>query len=191
MNDYHVIQEMFPDHINGALNKEEKQMVDNALASSEQMRAEYSAIREVMSVFDREKVKTMMEEESRFSISNIELSETNTKRKIYPIKAFISGATALAACLLLWIGVHHENINESKSAKLNLQQQTGFAQISYVDDMSELTMSQDELEDIMLEEVLALYVRDIESDNDAPLNPILEEEITKYLLKETQDEESL
>jgi hypothetical protein len=191
MNDYHAIQEMFPDHINGALNKEEKQMVDNALASSEQLRAEYSAIKEIMSVFDREKVKTMMEEESRFSISKIELSESNGERKIYPIKAFISGATALAACLLLWIGVYHENNNESKSAKFNLQQQTDFAQISYVDDMSELTMSQDELEDIMLEEVLALYVRDIESDNDAPLNPILEDEITKYLLKETQDEESL
>ena len=44
---------------------------------------------------------------------------------------------------------------------------------------------------VMLEEVLALYVRDIESDGDEPLNPVLEEEITKFLLKDSKDEESL
>ena len=59
------------------------------------------------------------------------------------------------------------------------------------DEIHGLTMSPDDLEDIMLEEVLALYVRDIESEGNAPLNPILEDEITKFLLKESKDEESL
>ena len=82
----------------------------------------------------------------------------------------------------------------SKQEKSNTTLQTSQYEITPVllsDEIHGLTMNPDDLEDIMLEEVLALYVRDIESDGDEPLNPVLEEEITKFLLKDSKDEESL
>jgi hypothetical protein len=45
------------------------------------------------------------------------------------------------------------------------------------------------VEEVILDELLTLYVSDIESGKE--INPLLENEITNYLLQESSDEEVL
>ena len=45
------------------------------------------------------------------------------------------------------------------------------------------------MEEAILDDVLTLYISDIETGKE--INPLLEEEITEYLLKEHQDDETL
>ena len=107
-----------------------------------------------------------------------------------PVSLIIGASTAIAACTLIWIGITHVPKDE-KSKVSSISTEYQMTPVLLSDEIHGLTMSPDDLEDIMLEEVLALYVRDIESEGNAPLNPILEDEITKFLLKESKDEESL
>lgn len=190
MKDYNEISLLFPDHINGTLSPEERKMVDDALQSSRELQAEYDSMHRVFQLLDRVEILTDMEMQAH-SIGLNSFVRVSPKRPILqPVRLMIGASTAIAACMLIWIGMTHTSKQEKSNATLQTSQYE-MTPVLLSDEIHGLTMTPDDLEDIMLEEVLALYVRDIESDGDEPLNPVLEEEITKFLLKDSKDEESL
>lgn len=190
MKDHNGISLLFPDHINGTLSLEERKMVDEALQSSPELQAEYDSMHRVFQLLDRDEILADMEMQAH-SIGLNSFVRVSSKRPILqPVRLMIGASTAIAACMLIWIGITHTSKQENSNATLQTSQYE-ITPVLLSDEIHGLTMTPDDLEDIMLEEVLALYVRDIESDGDAPLNPVLEEEITKFLLKDSKDEESL
>jgi len=186
MNDKHEILSLFPDHINGKLAEHDKLIVDEALRSFPELKAEYDEYVQVFHSLNKTDILSTMEAKA----DTFALKSMNPKM-MRPMQIMIGSVTTLAACLLVWIGItstdHVSSIEKSPATVGHIEVES----VSYADNLNGTNISTDDLEDIMLEEVLALYVRDIESDLDAPLNPVLEEEITKYLLKESQDEESM
>lgn len=190
MKDNHEISLLFPDHINGTLCPEERRMVDEALLSSPELQAEYDSFHRVFQLLDRDEIISEMESQARAIELHAFVPISKKRPMLQPVPLIIGASTAIAACMLIWIGM----TNASKDVKTDVSSISTEYQMTPVllsDEIHGLTMSPDDLEDIMLEEVLALYVRDIESEGNAPLNPILEDEITKFLLKESKDEESL
>ncbi|MFM7156973.1 MAG: hypothetical protein ACKO0Y_04080, partial [Bacteroidota bacterium] len=166
-----------------------RKMVDEALQSSPELQAEYDSMHRVFQLLDRDEILADMEMQAQSIGLNSFVRVSPKRSTLQPVRLMIGASTAIAACMLIWIGTH-----TSKQEKSNATLQTSQYEMTPVllsDEIHGLTMTADDLEDIMLEEVLALYVRDIESDGDAPLNPVLEEEITKFLLKDSKDEESL
>ncbi|MGA1278413.1 MAG: hypothetical protein ACO30P_08340 [Candidatus Kapaibacteriota bacterium] len=190
MKDNHEILYLFPDHINGALSQEERRMVDEALLSSPELQAEYDSFHRVFQLLDRDEIISEMESQARAIELHAFVPISKKRPMLQPVPLIIGASTAIAACMLIWIGIKNEpTLDKGKSSSITSRYEISPVLLS--DEIHGLTMSPDDLEDIMLEEVLALYVRDIESEGNAPLNPILEDEITKFLLKESKDEESL
>lgn len=191
MMNKHEISLLFPDHIHGQLPEHERNIVDEALRTSPELKAEYDEFVHVFSILNQKDILSNMEKNSENIVLQPLMRTLIRPPHKRPVHIFIGSATALAACLLIWIGI--TSTNRVPPIENTTQSVSGieFQQVLYTDNLNGLDIKQDDLEDIMLEEVLALYVREIESDIDAPLNPILEEEITKYLLKESQDEESM
>lgn len=186
MNDKHEILSLFPDHINGKLSEHDKRMVDETLRISPELKAEYEEYAHVFHVLNKSDILSSMESKAdTFILKPMKL------KLMRPIPFMIGSVTTLAACLLVWIGITSSDYVSSVQKKNDIVSHFEVEPVLFVNNLNGSDISTDELEDIMLEEVLALYVRDIESDMDAPLNPVLEEEITKYLLKESQDEESM
>jgi predicted ribosome quality control (RQC) complex YloA/Tae2 family protein len=58
-----------------------------------------------------------------------------------------------------------------------------------IDEFTPLELQSEDVEEVILDELLTLYVSDIESGKE--INPLLENEITNYLLQESSDEEVL
>jgi hypothetical protein len=58
-----------------------------------------------------------------------------------------------------------------------------------IDEYTPLELQSEDVEEVILDEILTVYVSDIESGKE--INPVLEKEITNYLLQENTDEEVL
>ena len=58
-----------------------------------------------------------------------------------------------------------------------------------IDEFTPLELQSEDVEEVILDEILTVYVSDIESGKE--INPLLEKEITNYLLQENADEEVL
>jgi phosphatidylglycerophosphatase A len=102
-------------------------------------------------------------------------------------KIMIGTTTSIAACLLLWIGINEQTtINVQKSDIIKIP---SIELAETMDEYTALELQSEDVEEVILDEILTVYVSDIESGNE--INPLLEKEITNYLLQENADEEVL
>jgi len=140
MNNHERISQMIPEYINGTLSQADTHIVEEALASSDDLQHKHDEY-----------------------------------------------VTSIAACLLLWIGINEKTpINVEKSEIMKIP---SIELAETIDEYTPLELQSEDVEEVILDEILTVYVSDIESGKE--INPLLEKEITNYLLQENADEEVL
>jgi transposase len=102
-------------------------------------------------------------------------------------KIMIGTTTSIAACLLLWIGINNQISSNVQNGDVKKIPTIELAET--IDEFTPLELQSEDVEEVILDEILTLYVSDIESGKE--INPVLEKEITNYLLQENTDEEVL
>jgi transposase len=88
---------------------------------------------------------------------------------------------------LLWIGINNQISSNVQNGDVKKIPTIELAET--IDEFTPLELQSEDVEEVILDEILTLYVSDIESGKE--INPVLEKEITNYLLQENTDEEVL
>ena len=184
MIDHELISQMIPDYINGTLSEADMHIVEEALASSTDLQQKHDEFVQVFSVLKQDDIIQLMNDE----VESVDvIIPLKAKKKMMIPKIIIGTTTSIAACLLLWIGINEQthinvlNDDVKKAVKIELAET--------IDDFTLLELQSEDVEEVILDEILTVYVSDIESGKE--INPVLENEITKYLLQESSDEEVL
>lgn len=184
MIDHELISHMIPDYINGKLSEADMQIVEKALASSHDLQHKHDEYVHVFKALKKEDIIQLMNEE----VESVDvILPLKAKKKMFFPKILIGTTTAIAACLLLWIGVNTQTqINVLKD---DVKKITNIELAETIDEFTPLELQSEDVEEVILDEILTVYVSDIESGKE--INPLLEKEITNYLLQENADEEVL
>lgn len=182
MNDYEYIKQLIPDYINGALNDADRILVENAIASSPDFKVLFDEFLLVFESLNKEEIKQLMDADSE----SVQVMIPRKSRNIHKVPTIIIGfTTSVAACLLLWIGISEQQASNSFAQK----SKSALSSTETIDDEIVWELYSEDVEEAILDDVLTLYISDIETGKE--INPLLEEEITEYLLKEHQDDETL
>lgn len=184
MNNHEHIAQMIPDYINGTLSEADKHIVEQALASSHDLQHTHDEYIHVFTALKKEDIIQLMNDEVE-SVNVI--LPFKAKRKMFIPKIVIGATTSLAACLLLWIGINEQTPSIIEKSDVIKIPSIEFAET--IDEYTPLELQSEEVEEVILDEILTVYVSDIESGKE--INPLLEKEITNYLLQENADEEVL
>jgi len=183
MNHEHM-SHMLPDFIHGTLQPEDHALVEHAIAHSNDLEQEYHALKRVFDTLRKEDILLMMNENA--ASVGVLFPLKKTKNLLIP-KILIGTSTSIAACVLLWIGISQKTIDTPQQKLPTNSSAVQLADI--MDENSTLDLQSDEVEEVILDDILSVYVSDIESGTD--INPLLEQEITTFLLQENLDDEAL
>ncbi len=184
MNNHEYIEQLLPDYINGTLSEADIYIVEQALATSKDLQQKHDECAQVFSALKKEDILQLMNQEAESVDVIIPLK---AKKKMVIPKIMIGTTTSIAACLLLWVGINNQissnvqNVDVKKIPTIELAET--------IDEYTPLELQSEDVEEVILDEILTLYVSDIESGKE--INPLLEKEITDYLLQESSDEEIL
>jgi len=184
MNNHEYIEQLLPDYINGTLSEADIYIVEQALATSKDLQQKHDEYAQVFSALKKEDIIQLMNQEAESVDVIIPLK---AKKKMVIPKIMIGTTTSIAACLLLWVGINNQissnvqNVDVKKIPTIELAET--------IDEYTPLELQSEDVEEVILDEILTLYVSDIESGKE--INPLLEKEITDYLLQESSDEEIL
>jgi hypothetical protein len=184
MNEFEHLSHMLPDYINGTLPEADKKMIQQALLVSPDLQEEYEAFKHILNALDKENIIELMNHEADFV--QVKLSEKKQTMIRFP-KIIIGATTSLAACLLLWIGISKNDMQSIQNSDMIHSQPTLIS--NDIEDELIMEMHSEDVEAALMDEILSVYTSDIESGK--VLDPVLEEEITKYLLQEIHDEETM
>ena len=184
MKDHEHLSHLIPDYINGALDEADRILVEQAIASSPTLKEMHDEFLLVFETLNTETIKHVMQAEAE-SVHVILPIRAHSKIKIP--KLMIGITTSIAACLLLWVGISKQNKSKSNAFQTGISSTVSLSE--NIDEFALLELQSEEVEEVILDDVLNLYVSDIETDKE--INRLLEEEITQYLLKENQDEDEL
>jgi hypothetical protein len=184
MNNHERISQMIPDYINGTLSEVDMHIVEKALASSHDLQHKHDEYVHVFTALKKEDIIQLMNDE----VESVDvILPFKAKRKMFIPKIMIGTTTSIAACLLLWIGINEQTpINVEKSDIMKIP---SIELTETIDEYTPLELQSEEVEEVILDEILTVYVSDIESGKE--INPVLEKEITNFLLQENTDEEVL
>ena len=183
MNHEHI-SHMLPDFIHGTLQPEDHSVVQKAIADSKELQQEYHELQQVFNALKKDDIIQLMHEEAA-SVSIF--VPMDIKKKLFIPKILIGATTSIAACLLLWIGISKQS-NDSHLKRESRDISTAHL-ADILDEYSTLELQSDEVEEVILDDILTVYVSDIETGKE--INPLLEEEITNFLLQENQEDEAL
>jgi len=184
MNNYEHIAQMIPDYINGTLSEADMLLVEQALDNSPDLQQKHDEYVQVFNVLKKEDIIQMMNDDVQSVHVVIPLK---ARRKLFVPKFIIGTTTSIAASLLLWIGINEQTpINVQKGDAMKI---STIELAETIDDYIPLELQSEDVEEVILDEILTVYVSDIESGKE--INPLLEKEITNYLLQENTDEEVL
>lgn len=184
MNEFEHIEQLIPDYINGTIDEDTKLLVERAIATSPSLKKMHNDFLCVFESLNKEDIQSLMLAES----NSVNIPIPDKVGNVHTIPKIMIGAiTTIAACLILWIGISHQQVAPSTDIQSTISSNV-FVNNS-VDEFDLLELQSEDLEEVILEDVLDLYVSDIETEKD--INPLLEEEITKYLLKDNHDDEVL
>ena len=184
MNNHEYIEQLLPDYINGTLSEADIYIVEQALSTSKDLQQKHDEYAQVFSALKKEDIIQLMNQEAESVDVIIPLK---AKKKMVIPKIMIGTTTSIAACLLLWVGINNQissnvqNVDVKKIPTIELSET--------IDEYTPLELQSEDVEEVILDEILTLYVSDIESGKE--INPLLEKEITDYLLQESSDEEIL
>lgn len=184
MTDHELISQMIPDYINGTLSEADMQIVEQALASSTDLQHKHDEYIHVFKTLKKQDIIQLMNDE----VESVDvILPLKAKKKMFLPKIMIGTTTAIAACLLLWIGVntqtHFYVLNDDVKKRTNIEL------AETIVDFTPLELQSEDMEEVILDEILSVYISDIESGKE--INPLLENEITKYLLQENSVDETL
>ena len=184
MNNHERISLMIPDYINGTLSEADTHIVEKALASSHDLQHKHDEYVHVFTALKKEEIIQLMNDE----VESVDvILPFKAKRKMFIPKIMIGTTTSIAACLLLWIGINEQTpINVQKSDVMKIPT---IELAETIDEYTPLELQSEDVEEVILDEILTVYVSDIESGKE--INPLLEKEITNYLLQENVDDEVL
>jgi hypothetical protein len=184
MNNHEYIEQLLPDYINGTLTEDDIYIVEQALASSKDLQQKHDEYAQVFSALKKEDIIQLMNQEAESVDVIIPLK---AKKKMVIPKIIIGTATSIAACLLLWVGINNQISSNVQNGDVKKLPTIELAET--IDEYTPLELQSEDVEEVILDEILTLYVSDIESGKE--INPLLEKEITDYLLQESSDEEIL
>jgi hypothetical protein len=175
---------MIPDYINGTLSDAEMHIVEQALASSHDLQHKHDEYVHVFTALKKEDIIQLMNDE----VESVDvILPFKAKRKMLIPKIMIGTTTSIAACLLLWIGINEQSPINIQNG--NVMKIPTIELAETIDEYTPLELQSEDVEEVILDEILTVYVSDIESGKE--INPLLEKEITNYLLQENTDEEIL
>lgn len=184
MNNHEYIEYLLPDYINGTLSEADIYIVEKALASSKDLQQKHDEFVQVFGVLKQDDIIQLMNDE----VESVDVTlPFKAKRNMFMPKIMIGTTTSIAACLLLWIGINNQissNVQNGDDMKIPTIELA-----ETIDEFTPLELQSEDVEEVILDEILTLYVSDIESGKE--INPVLEKEITNYLLQENTDEEVL
>jgi hypothetical protein len=184
MNNHENVEQLLPDYINGTLSEADISIVEQALASSKDLQKKHDEFVQVFSVLKQDNIIQLMNDE----VESVDvIIPLKAKRKMIFPKIMIGITTSIAACLLLWIGINNQISSNVKNVDVKKIPTIELA--GTIDEYTPLELQSEDVEEVILDEILTLYVSDIESGKE--INPVLENEITNYLLQESSDEEVL
>jgi hypothetical protein len=184
MNNHERILQMIPDYINGTLSDAEMHIVEQALASSHDLQHKHDEYVHVFTALKKEDIIQLMNDE----VESVDvILPFKAKRKMLIPKIMIGTTTSIAACLLLWIGINEQSPINIQNG--NVMKIPTIELAETIDEYTPLELQSEDVEEVILDEILTVYVSDIESGKE--INPLLEKEITNYLLQENTDEEIL
>ena len=184
MNNHERISQMIPDYINGTLSEVDMHIVEKALASSHDLQHKHDEYIHVFTALKKEDIIQLMNDE----VESVDvILPFKAKRKMFIPKIMIGTTTSIAACLLLWIGINNQISSNVQNGDVKKLPTIELAET--IDEFTPLELQSEDVEEVILDELLTLYVSDIESGKE--INPLLENEITNYLLQESSDEEVL
>ena len=184
MNNHERISQMIPEYINGTLSQADTHIVEEALASSDDLQHKHDEYVDVFNALKKEDIIQLMNDE----VESVDvILPFKVKRKMFIPKIMIGTTTSIAASLLLWIGINEKTpINVEKSEIMKIP---SIELAETIDEYTPLELQSEDVEEVILDEILTVYVSDIESGKE--INPLLEKEIINYLLQENTDEEVL
>jgi hypothetical protein len=184
MNNHEYVEHLLPDYINGTLSEADMHIVEKALASSHDLQHKHDEYVQVFTALKKEDIIQLMNDE----VESVDLTlPFKAKRNMFMPKIMIGTTTSIAACLLLWIGINEQTpINVQKGDVMKIPT---IELAETIDEYTPLELQSEDVEEVILDEILTVYVSDIESGKE--INPLLEKEITNYLLQENVDEEVL
>jgi hypothetical protein len=184
MNNHEYIEHLLPDYINGTLSEADIYVVEQALASSKDLQQKHDEFVQVFSVLKQDIIMQLMNDE----VESVDvIIPLKAKKKMMIPKIIIGTTTSIAACLLLWIGINNQISSNVQNGDVKKIPTIELAET--IDEFTPLELQSEDVEEVILDEILTLYVSDIESGKE--INPVLEKEITNYLLQENTDEEVL
>ena len=207
-NQQHLLDSL-PDYVDGKADLHLKVAIDNAKQIDTELQSEIITIQSVFNALDKDQIRTHQEYISRnISVQVVQALETKKTRLFNSnyIIAFCSLSVIICISILYSIYLpdkHHPTIvssyslNDSNNISKNDANEVqdfiyGTHDIFQLSLLEESNAYQQELlDDIIVDEVFAIYERELTLENQSETTTALENEIQNVLLLEGKDDESL
>ena len=207
-NQQHLLDSL-PDYVDGKADQYLKDAIDNAKQVDTELQSEIITIQSVFNALDKDQIRTHQEYISRnISVHVVQALETKKTRLFTSnyIIAFCSLSVIICISILYSIYLpdkHHPTIvssyslNDSNNISKNDVNEVqdviyGTHDIFQLSLLEESNAYQQELlDDIIVDEVFAIYERELTLENQSETTTALENEIQNILLLEGKDDETL
>lgn len=208
MNQQHLLDSL-PDYVDGKVDEQLKNAIDNAKQNDTALQSEINTIHSVFNALDKNHIITRQEYLSRnISVQVIQALE-HKKTQLFSanqIVAFCTLSVIICSAILYSIYLPDtQNISTVASLELNDSHNMSNNNSSEVHeivygthDIYQLSLfeetntdQQELLDDIIVDEVFAIYERELTLENQSETPKALENEIQNVLLLEGKDDETL
>lgn len=207
-NQQHLLDSL-PDYVDGKADQHLKDAIDNAKQVDTELQSEIITIQSVFNALDKDQIRTHQEYISRnISVQVVQALETKKTRLFNSnyLIAFCSLSVIICISILYSIylpDMHHPTIvssyslNDSNNIYKNDANEVqdfiyGTHDIFQLSLLEESNAYQQELlDDIIVDEVFAIYERELTLENQTETTTALENEIQNVLLLEGKDDETL
>jgi hypothetical protein len=198
-----------PDYVDGKVDQHLKDAIDNAKQHDTVLQSEIIAIQSVFNALDKDQIRTHQEYISRnISVQVVQALE-NKKTRLFTSNQIIAFCTlCIIICTSILYSIylpdkHHlttvssYTLNDSNNISKNDASEVqdliygthDIFQLSVVEESN--ADHQELLDDIIVDEVFAIYERELTLENQSETTSALENEIQNVLLLEGKDDETL
>jgi len=207
-NQQHLLDSL-PDYVDGKVDQHLKDVIDNAKKLDTELQSEIITIQSVFNALDKDQIRNHQEYISRnISVQVVQALETKKTRLFNSnyIIAFCSLSVIICISILysIYLPDKHNptivssySLNDSNNFSKNDANEVqdfiyvthDIFQLSLLEESN--TYQQELLDDIIVDEVFAIYERELTLENQSETTIALENEIQNVLLLEGKDDETL
>ena len=198
-----------PDYVDGNLDQYTKDAIDNAKLHDLELQSEINSIQSLFAMLDKDHIKKQQEYLSRNVSVQVVQALEHKKTRLFSSNQIIAFCTlSVIICSAILYSIYlpdTQNISTVASLALNDSNNMSNNNASEVHDIvygtndiyqlsffEEINTDQQELlDDIIVDEVFAIYERELTLENQSETPKALENEIQNVLLLEGKDDETL